>query len=160
MQIHELNTFSGTPGAGDYLAIDDGTETTKIPATEVGTTYGAMTQAEAEAGTGTTPKVIAPKVLHDYVEGQDPEIIIVNSVSLGQITANQSGALTGTVDVSSSIPAGYSLAGVIPRSSGSYWCYIYACMVAAPSSVTIQMMRAMSSNTTTTPTVSLICKKD
>lgn len=30
MQIHELNQFSGTPGAGDWLAIDDGDETTKI----------------------------------------------------------------------------------------------------------------------------------
>lgn len=30
MQIHELNTFSGTPGDGDYLAIDNGTETAKI----------------------------------------------------------------------------------------------------------------------------------
>ena len=30
MQIHELNTFSGTPGDGDYLAIDNGTKTAKI----------------------------------------------------------------------------------------------------------------------------------
>ena len=30
MQIHELNQFSGTPGTGDWLAIDDGDETTKI----------------------------------------------------------------------------------------------------------------------------------
>lgn len=30
MQIHELNQFSGTPGAGDWLAIDDGDETSKI----------------------------------------------------------------------------------------------------------------------------------
>ena len=32
MQIHELNQFSGTPGSGDYLAIDNGTETMKVPA--------------------------------------------------------------------------------------------------------------------------------
>lgn len=30
MEIHELNTFSGTPGAGDYLATDNGTDTSKI----------------------------------------------------------------------------------------------------------------------------------
>lgn len=30
MQIHELNQFSGTPGTGDWLAIDDGDKTTKI----------------------------------------------------------------------------------------------------------------------------------
>lgn len=32
MQIHELNTFSGTPGTGDYLAIDNGSETSKVEA--------------------------------------------------------------------------------------------------------------------------------
>ena len=35
MQIHELNSFSGAPGASDYLAIDDGSETTKIPMAEM-----------------------------------------------------------------------------------------------------------------------------
>ncbi len=30
MEIHELNTFSGTPGAGDYLATDNGNDTSKI----------------------------------------------------------------------------------------------------------------------------------
>lgn len=64
MQIHELNSFSGTPGETDYLAIDNGSETMKVPANEVGTdtTYAAMTQAQAVAGTDTTPKVIAPNV--------------------------------------------------------------------------------------------------
>lgn len=33
MQIHELSTFSGTPTTSDYLVIDDGSETTKLPAT-------------------------------------------------------------------------------------------------------------------------------
>lgn len=30
MEIHELNTFSGTPGANDYLATDNGSDTSKI----------------------------------------------------------------------------------------------------------------------------------
>ena len=30
MEIHELNIFSGTPGASDYLATDNGTDTSKI----------------------------------------------------------------------------------------------------------------------------------
>lgn len=67
MQIHELPTKSGTPGSGDYLAIDDGQETSKVPATNLGVTT-QMTQAEAEAGSGTSPRVITPKVLHDYAE--------------------------------------------------------------------------------------------
>ena len=35
MQIHELNTFSGVPGDGDFLAIDNGTETSKVSASEL-----------------------------------------------------------------------------------------------------------------------------
>lgn len=35
MQIHELNSFSGTPSANDYLVTDNGTDTSKIPATEL-----------------------------------------------------------------------------------------------------------------------------
>ena len=31
MQIHELNSFIGSPTSTDYLAIDDGAETFKIP---------------------------------------------------------------------------------------------------------------------------------
>lgn len=34
MQIHELNNFTGTPDDGDYLAIDNGNETTKISVKE------------------------------------------------------------------------------------------------------------------------------
>lgn len=35
MQIHELNTFSGILNNGVYLAVDNGADTTKIPATEL-----------------------------------------------------------------------------------------------------------------------------
>lgn len=71
MQIHELSTFDGTPTATDFLVIDDGSETTKVPATLVGTdtTYPAMTESEAQTGTRTASRVISPKVLHDFVVG-------------------------------------------------------------------------------------------
>ena len=61
MQIHELNQFSGTPGSGDYLAIDNGTETMKVGADNLGVTT-QMTQAEAEVGSVTESRVIAPNV--------------------------------------------------------------------------------------------------
>ena len=35
MQIHELTTFEGVPGDGDFLAIDNGTETTKVAAGDI-----------------------------------------------------------------------------------------------------------------------------
>lgn len=68
MQIHELNTYTGTPSNSDYLAVDDGVETMKIPITEVGVT-AEMTTAEAEAGTETEPRVLSPAVLNSYVTG-------------------------------------------------------------------------------------------
>ena len=78
MQIHELNTFSGNPSQTDYLAVDDGNETMKVPATKVGVST-PMTAEEAEAGTETAPRVIAPAVLNSFVEskvGVMPTIVI------------------------------------------------------------------------------------
>lgn len=67
MQIHELNTHAGTPGEGDWLAIDNGEETTKIEAKNVGITT-PMTAAEARAGTVTEQRVISPKTLNDMID--------------------------------------------------------------------------------------------
>lgn len=66
MQIHELNTFSGTPSQTDFLAIDDGSETTKVPASKVGVNT-QMTQAEAAAGTVTDPRVVTPSIFKSAV---------------------------------------------------------------------------------------------
>lgn len=35
VQIHELNSHSGSIGSSDYLATDNGTNTTKIPASDL-----------------------------------------------------------------------------------------------------------------------------
>lgn len=91
MQIHELNSFVGTPGAGDYLAIDDGSETTKVEASNLGVTT-QMTQAEAEAGTVTAPRVVAPSVFKASVE------------SLAEIVAETREVLVVTVASFSSLP--------------------------------------------------------
>lgn len=65
MQIHELDLYTGTPSASDYLAVDDGVETTKIPMTSVGV---PMTVEEAVSGTETDTRVVAPTVFHNAVE--------------------------------------------------------------------------------------------
>ena len=70
MQIHELETFIGTTSESTYLAIDDGTETNKIPATDLGVTT-EMTVEEANAGTSTAPRVITPAVLNSYAVDRD-----------------------------------------------------------------------------------------
>ena len=42
MQIHELDDFIGTIGSDTVLAIDDGTETTKVPATALIQDFAAV----------------------------------------------------------------------------------------------------------------------
>lgn len=61
MQVHELDPFIGEISEDTVLAIDDGTETMQIPATDLGVTT-EMTVAEITAGTGTEPRVITPAV--------------------------------------------------------------------------------------------------
>lgn len=90
MQIHELQTFTGQAGSSDYLAIDNGTLTKKISADKLGVTT-QMTQAEAEAGTVTDPRVVSPKVLHDYATGNFVDI----SDALVELNTS---AAAGTVD--------------------------------------------------------------
>lgn len=69
MQIHELDTYTGTPSETDFMAVDDGIETFKIPLPSVGVST-PMTAEEAEAGTETAPRVITPAVLNSFVESE------------------------------------------------------------------------------------------
>ena len=81
MELHELNTVTGTPGQTDYLAIDSGQETCKIPAGNLGVTDN-MTLAEAKAGTETGSRVIQPSVFKQAVsELSDILIVSVSSFS-------------------------------------------------------------------------------
>lgn len=80
MQIHELDTYTGTPSDSDFLAVDDGTETFKVPMTSVGVSQ-EMTSAEAEAGTETAPRVISPAVLNSFVAKESALVVEVSSFS-------------------------------------------------------------------------------
>ena len=75
MQIHELNTFVGTPGAADYLPIDTGSETCKIAAGELGVS-AQMTLAEAKAGSVTESRVVQPSVFKEAVEAITNVLVI------------------------------------------------------------------------------------
>lgn len=82
MQIHELDTYTGTHSATDYLAVDDGTETTKIPLPSVGVTT-PMTSAEAIAGSETAPRVISPAVLNSFVGHRSKYLSLDTSAQSG-----------------------------------------------------------------------------
>lgn len=110
MQIHELNSFVGTPGAGDYLAIDDGSETTKVEASNLGVTT-QMTQAEAEAGTETAPRVVSPSVFKASVESlaetvaETREVLVVTVASFSSLpqTINNADITSDMVVVNSAL---------------------------------------------------------
>ena len=81
MQIHELPTFTGTPGASDYFAVDNGSITAKVAGSDM-VNPDAMTVAEATTGTSTAERVITPKVLHDYVTTTGVTDVQVNGTSV------------------------------------------------------------------------------
>ena len=120
MQIHELNNFSGTPGATDYLAIDDGNETSKIPAGSLGVTT-QLTAAEAEAGTVTASRVISPKVLHDYVETMSVVVVSISSFSSLPKTVSNSKITSDMVVVNSELgtPSAQTGDWTVTTSAGS-----------------------------------------
>lgn len=61
MQIHELNSFVGTPSAGDYFAIDNGEETTKLDAAVL----SAIAESVAEPIAQEVAEAVA--TLHDVL---------------------------------------------------------------------------------------------
>ena len=95
MQIHELDTYIGTPSDSDFLAVDDGTETTKIPITDVGITT-EMTQAEAETGTETAPRVVSPAVLNSSVKSIAHGLFVTEEHLLTDSLTVANGGLSNT----------------------------------------------------------------
>lgn len=87
------------------------------------------------------------------------KISVVNA-PLGTMTFNSAGATGGTVDVSSHIPAGYSMIGAIPAASGYFGCYYYTCAAASATAVMVQLMRISGTQASTTPVVKLLCTKN
>ena len=85
---------------------------------------------------------------------------VVTGVPLGTLSVNSSAVAGETVDVSSYIPSGYTLAAVIPRTTSSYAFYFYNCRVVSPSSVYVQLRRTTSDATTVSPVVDIICLKN
>lgn len=131
MQIHELESFIGTTSESTYLAIDDGTETNKIPATDLGITT-EMTQAEAETGTETAPRVISPAVLNSFVTAQGESILasvadlfVVEEFTATDVAVAGSTATPVTIPVSKSGYTPLGLVGVRKTGSGHTSAVIY-----------------------------------
>lgn len=87
MQIHELNTFTGTPGEGTFLAIDNGEETRKIAASDLpgGGWYGTSSTAGS-----TTAKVVTC-----------PGFVLKEGASIAVKFTNKNTATAPTLNVNS-----------------------------------------------------------
>ena len=89
----------------------------------------------------------------DYNQG-----ISFITVALGTFNFNSAGAAEGTVNVASKVPSGFTLASVIPRTTGTYSAFFYSCQING-SNVYFQIMRAADGTTSCSPTVTIICKR-
>lgn len=87
MEIHELNTFSGTPGAGDYLATDNGTDTSKISADALFAPLNARIDNIIAGGTAPSAAEVTDARLGASVLGG------VQYASLGDATRGQATTL-------------------------------------------------------------------
>ena len=118
MQIHELDTYIGTPSETDFMAVDDGTETMKIPITNVGV---EMTLAEAEAGTETAPRIISPAVLNSFVTKESVLVVEVASFSSLPQTINNADITSDMVVVNSVLgtPSAQTSDWTVTASNGS-----------------------------------------
>lgn len=120
MQIHELDTYIGTPSETDFMAVDDGTETFKIPLPNVGVTT-EMTIAEAEAGTETAPRVITPAVLNSFVTKESVLVVEVASFSSLPQTVTNGNITEDMVVVNSALgtPSAQTSDWTVTTSNGS-----------------------------------------
>ena len=87
------------------------------------------------------------------------KVVVVNA-PLGTLTFNSAGAAGGTISVAQYIPAGYTMIGAIPASSGYFGAYFYTCAGASPTSVYVQLMRISGTQASTSPVVKLLCAKN
>ena len=122
MEIHELNTFSGTPGAGDYLATDNGSDTSKISAESLlaplnaridniiagGDAPSAAEVTDARLGSADLGGILYASV-GDAVRGQDDELY-------NTIKQLQSAVFSGVDNTTFNTSGTYTNGGVVFQS--------------------------------------------
>ena len=88
MEIHELNTFTGTLGASDYFATDNGTDTSKVSASEM---FGPLNARIDNIITSPAP---TEQEIIDARQGVDGTVY----TSLGDAIRSQVSDLEGTIE--------------------------------------------------------------
>lgn len=90
---------------------------------------------------------------------ENTRAVVVNA-PLGRLTFNSAGAAGGTINVAQYIPAGYTMIGAIPATSGYFGAYFYTCAAASATTVYVQLMRISGTQASTSPIVKLLCVKN
>lgn len=121
----------------------------KIGSTTMGTTAETLTGAIAENRADISE-------LSNSINNMG--VVAVN-VSLGALDVSSSGVAGGTIDISESVPTGYSAIAAIPRNSGGYSMDFITCALIGSTSVYAQLYRRYGTATSVTPSVTLICVK-
>lgn len=128
-QIHELGSFAGTPGAGDYLAIDDGSTTTKVVMAEAVeallATKNRLWYGTSSTGASTTAKSAScPGFVLKVGETIAVNFSNTNTVASPTLNVNSTGAIAiKTISGSAASLAGLWQAGsvVLFTYDGTNW---------------------------------------
>lgn len=99
-QIHELNEYQGTPGSTDFLAIDNGTDTARISATDLVEPFipevggGSFWYGTSSTAASTTAKAV---VCEDFTLSAGVTIAVkftnTNTASAPTLNVNETGAI-------------------------------------------------------------------
>jgi hypothetical protein len=165
----ELVVITGTPAASNPAtpsyttgSIADGDTLVEFPLYQVNLDGISITSVD--------PLVSTVSVLDTITALQSTVTSLQNTVSntkliavnapLGRLTFNSAGATGGTINVAQYIPAGYTMIGAIPASSGYFGAYFYTCSAASATTVLVQLMRISGTQANTSPVVKLLCTKN
>ena len=88
MQIHELNSFVGTPSTGDYFAIDNGEETTKLDAAVLSAIAESVAEPIAEAKAESAATLREVLVLDVASFSSLPQTVTNSSITSDMVVVN------------------------------------------------------------------------
>ena len=164
-----LVVIKGTPAASNPATpaynegrIADGDSPVDFPIYQVNIDGISITSVEPLVSTVSVLDAITE--LQNTVAGlqdtvSNTKLTMVNA-PLGTLPFNNLGAAGGTIDVAQYIPAGYTMIGAIPATSGYFGAYFYTCAGASATSVYVQLLRVSGTQASTSPHVRLLCVKN
>lgn len=169
VEAMELVVIKGTPAASDPATpsyntglIADGDSPVDFPLYQVNLDGISITSVDPLVSTVSVLDAIME--LQNTVAGMQDTIsntkLTMVNAPLGTLTFNNAGAAGGTINVAQYIPAGYTMIGAIPASSGYFGAYFYTCAGASPTTVYVQLMRISGTQASTSPAVKLLCAKN